>query len=328
MTFSHPVFLGFTVVAVSVVALVQVFVLFRARHDIRLLLHEQNTRAVERVLVWKWAISTIFLILSTGSVGVSLAGPEYGTREIERNREGLDVSVVVDVSRSMYASDVEPDRLSAAREFVVRLLSDMASSRFGLSVFRGEATRVLPLTHDTVALQYALQALSPDMITAPGTGIASGIRAGVEALPRDSNRYGVLLLLTDGESLSGSEEAAATMAFEARVPIVTVGVGSEEAVTITLPSGELVRDSSGEVVETVLDEENLRRISELTDGLYVRIGEPDSYELVRRFLSRHSAGEAAFTEEKVSRSVSFAGLAVFFLFLYLGVRVIRWRNLF
>lgn len=328
MIFAYPAFLGFAVVAVSGVILVQLFVLFRARHDLRLLLHEQNTRAIERVLVWKWAISTLFLVLSTASIGLALAGPEYGSREIERNREGLDISVVVDVSRSMYASDVEPDRLSAARDFVARLLSDVAASRFGLTVFRGETTRVLPLTHDSIAMQYALQALSPDMITAPGTGIASGIRAGIEALPRDSNRYGVLLLLSDGESLSGSEEAAATMAFEARVPIVVVGVGSEEAVTIGLPSGELVRDSSGEVVETVLDEENLREISQLTDGLYVRIGEPDSYDMVRRFLSRHSVGEAAFTEEQVSRSSSFAGLAVLFLFLYLGVRVIRWRNLF
>ncbi len=328
MTFVYPAFLGFTVIAVSLVVLIQVFVLVKARHDLRLLLHEQNTRAIERVLVWKWVLSTLFVMLSVASLGIALTGPEYGQREIETSRDGLDVSIVFDVSRSMYASDIEPSRLAASRDMVARLLTDFPESRFGLTVFRGAATRLLPLTRDDIAMQYALQALSPDMITAPGTSIAAGIVEGLATIPGGSNRFGAILLLSDGESLTGDDRAAAQMARDARVPIIAVGVGSSDGSVIRLPDGDLVRDVAGNVVVSLLDEQNLRALADTSEGLYVRIDEPGAYETVRRFLSRHATGEAAFMEERVSRSPLFAGLAVFFLLLHIGVKVIRWRNLF
>ncbi len=328
MTFNHPAVIGFTVIVVCLVFLLQVFVLIKARFDLRMLLHEQNTRAVERVLVWKWMLATVFLLLSTASVGVALAGPEFGRRAIERNRSGLDISVVIDVSRSMYASDIEPSRLLASRDFVARLLTDLPDSRFSLTVFRGAASRLLPLTRDDVAMQYALQALSPDMITTPGTNIADGLREGRAAIPSGSNRFAAILLLSDGESLTGDDRAAARVLADARIPVLAVGVGSMEGSTIRLPDGELIRDVSGNTVESVLDENNLRRMAELTQGVYVRIDEPDAYDTIRRYLLAHREGDVAFVEEAVRRSSSFAGLSVVFLFMYLSVRVIRWRNLF
>jgi Ca-activated chloride channel family protein len=214
------------------------------------------------------------LLAGIGLAFVALARPELGFTWTESKRRGIDVMIAVDVSRSMLARDVSPDRLTRAKLGVVDLLDRLEGDRVGLIAFAGSAFLQTPLTLDETAFRQSLDALEPGVIPRGGSDLASAIRVAVRAFRTEKNNFKLLVLLSDGEDLAGDALAAAEEAAAEKVRIYTVGVGT--------PGGELIPDAErpgrfvedeGRIVKSRLDEATLREIAERTGGFYTPLGQ-------------------------------------------------------
>jgi Ca-activated chloride channel family protein len=191
-------------------------------------------------------------------------------------RKGIDILFAVDTSRSMLAEDLKPNRLERARLGILDFVDKLEGDRVGLIPFSGSAFALCPLTLDYDAFRESLNALDTDLIPRQGTDLASAVKEADRLFDETGNNHRVLVLLTDGEDLEGEVDEAVKAAANKQMAIYTVGVGSTEgaAIPIRYQNGrsDYLRDSSGEVVRTKLDEETLRKIAEQTNALYVPLG--------------------------------------------------------
>lgn len=213
-------------------------------------------------------LACLFLILGA-------ARPQRGTQYVTAARRGVDVMVALDLSESMLAEDLKPNRLVRARHEISAILDRLQGDRMGLVAFAGAAFVQCPLTLDYSAARMFLEFMGPDLIPEPGTGIAEALRVSVRAFDPAGEGFRALILITDGEDHLGDVEAAARDARKAGVRVFTVGIGSKSGEPIPQRDDEgriegYKKDRSGKVVLTKLDEQALRKIAEITGGLYVR----------------------------------------------------------
>ena len=217
-----------------------------------------------------------FLFLAAlAAFGLTLARPRYGYTFEEVRRKGRDVLIAVDVSRSMLANDVAPDRLTRAKLAAHDLIGLLGGERVGLIAFAGSAFLQAPLTVDENAVLTSLRELSPDIIPLGGTNISDVIRVAREAFGKGEGDTRSLILFTDGEELDGNGPEAARAAADA-MRIFTIGVGSADGTLIPIPGerGEtaFVRDPQGNFVKSRLDEARLREIAQAAGGFYLHLG--------------------------------------------------------
>lgn len=211
------------------------------------------------------------ILLALLLLGCSLARPQLGVELEENEARGIDIMIALDTSRSMLAEDVKPNRLERSKLAILDLLNAVKGDRVGLIAFAGEAFLQCPLTLDYDAFRATLNATDTSVIARGGTDVAAAIEEAASALKGDRN-FKLLVLITDGEDLEASGLAAARAAGEEGLRIFTVGVGSSagELIPIRNPQGDLdyLRDQSGTLVRSALDEESLRSIAALSNGFY------------------------------------------------------------
>jgi len=214
------------------------------------------------------------LAFGAGVVGVTNLRKPGGADSVMRT--GIDVVIALDVSKSMLAVDLEPNRLERAKQMVSKLMDEMPDDRIGLVLFAGRSYLQMPLTNDHGAAKLFVSAASPDAITTQGTVIADALEMSNKAFNPKERRFKSVVLISDGEdhdinAVNKAEELAAL-----GVMINTVGVGSPEGSQIIEPStGEPKKDATGNVVISKLDENELKVISEKTNGTYVRLQSSD-----------------------------------------------------
>jgi Ca-activated chloride channel family protein len=220
---------------------------------------------------WKFVIlvSAIALIL------IAMARPQIGTRLEEVKQEGVDIFIALDVSLSMKAEDIKPNRLEKAKFEIRNLVSRLAGDRIGLVVFAGDAFTQFPLTTDYSAANLFLDITDVDDVPVPGTAIGSAIEHAMESFDTKDNTTKVIVVITDGENTDGDAMEAATEAAKQGVLLYTIGLGSPTGAPIPVynASGAQVdfkRDKTGGVVVTKLDEASLERIAEIGKGKYFR----------------------------------------------------------
>lgn len=217
--------------------------------------------------------SVIFISLSCVIVG--LANPEIGTRLQEVKQEGVDIFVALDVSLSMKAEDIKPNRLEKAKLEIRNLIDRLAGDRLGLIVFAGEAYTQFPLTTDYSAANLFLDAVDVDVVPVPGTAIGSAIKRAMESFDFKDPTTKVIVIVTDGENTEGDAFEAAEDASKKNVLLYTIGMGSPSGTPIPIynASGQQVdfkRDRNGNIVVTKLDEASLERIATIGNGKYFR----------------------------------------------------------
>lgn len=220
------------------------------------------------------------LLLAAASLGVAAAGPRWGLESVEEQTAAGDLVLALDVSKSMLAGDIAPNRLERERVLARRVLRELPGDRIGLVAFAGRAYILSPMTVDHGALQLYLDALDPDIVSQGGSSLASAIRQATDLArgARDARR-GAVLLVSDGEALEEEDEVrdAADRAARAGITIHTVGVGTPEGAPIPQGSDGQVqsymRGPDGEIVITALDEQLLRHVASTTGGRYVRLDE-------------------------------------------------------
>lgn len=206
-------------------------------------------------------------------------------------RKGIDVVVALDVSRSMLARDLAPDRLERAKQLIGKLMDEMPDDRIGLVLFAGKAYLQMPLTTDHAAAQMFINAASPDAIPQQGTVISEALRMSANAFNAAERRYKAVVLISDGEDHDPAAIETAKELAALGMMINTVGVGSPDGSYIPDPvTGENKRDQTGSQVISKLNEEELKQLAQNTNGVYVRL--QDSDEAVKQLKAQLSQIEA------------------------------------
>ena len=219
---------------------------------------------------WKfsWMLGGIVLAV------FALMRPQLGFVELPVEREGKNILIGIDTSRSMLAEDVKPNRITRTGLAIEDLLKIVAEDRVGVIAFAGAAFLQAPLTIDHGAVRHALQAVDTDIIPVGGTNLAQAIKIGTQAFERVESGSNAIILFTDGEELDDNALREAKAAGEAGVRIFTIGVGTVNGARIPeFQNGRegWVRDNTGRIVVSKLDEERLRDIANATGGQYFRL---------------------------------------------------------
>jgi Ca-activated chloride channel homolog len=206
---------------------------------------------------------------------VSLAQPRWGYTFQDVKRKGLDLLIAVDTSRSMLSNDVQPNRLERVKLATQDLINELQGDRVGLIAFAGRAFLQAPLTIDYEAAMESINDLDTKTIPEGGTNISSAIDLATQSFGKSAAGNRALIIFTDGEELSGDAVKTAKAAADQGVRIFTVGVGTPQGslIPITSDNGEtaFVKDSSGQVVKSKLDEKPLREIAQATGGFYLHL---------------------------------------------------------
>jgi Ca-activated chloride channel family protein len=209
-------------------------------------------------------ISILFLV-------IAMSRPQIGTKIEEVKREGVDVLVAIDVSKSMLARDIPPSRLDKAKHEVESFIERLRGDRIGLIAFSGVAFVQCPLTLDYGAAKIFLDIMDPELIPTPGTAIGQAIEKAIETFDQQERKYKVLVLITDGEDHGEDVMKYAEEAERQGIVIYTVGIGSPQGEPIPEDAGSgFKKDHQGEVVITKLDEFSLEKIALQTGGKYFR----------------------------------------------------------
>lgn len=226
-----------------------------------------NVSAGRRTLKKTLLLFAVFLCF------VALARPQYGYRWIDVKHKGIDILFALDTSKSMLAEDIRPNRLTRSKLAILDFVSTLSGDRVGLLPFAGSSYLMCPLTSDYQAFEQSLMAVDQATIPQGGTDIGAAILSAQKILHNEAN-HKILILITDGEQLHGDVMKAAQKAAENKMTIYTVGVGTDEGELIPDPKkGGFVQSDNGSYVKSKLDRENLQRVADTADGLYVPLGD-------------------------------------------------------
>lgn len=201
---------------------------------------------------------------------VALARPQYGFEWEEINRRGVDIMIAMDVSKSMLAEDSKPNRLTFATRKIEDMLKIFKGDRVGLIAFAGKAFLLTPLTLDYGAIRAFTAMLEPKLTTANGTALSEAVELAVRALSEVNPRSKAMIILTDGEDLTGNVDAAAKIAKDAGLQVYAIGFGSTEGAPIPVEGGGFMKDDQGNMVLSKMNESTLGKLASETGGLSLR----------------------------------------------------------
>jgi Ca-activated chloride channel family protein len=272
--FAQPFFFN----GVFVVALIAVMVLFLIKlrrktvHQFgekKLAVFTARSFSIQRFM-WKEVLTVTVFLLSV----IALTRPQWGFDWQEVRRQGLDVLVLIDTSKSMLTEDVKPNRLERAKLAVKDLLKKLKGDRIGMIAFAGDAFLTCPLTADYSGFVLSLDNLDADSIPRGGTDLGKAIQESLKGYEDVPAQYKAVIVLTDGENWEGDPVQWAKVAAQKKIRIYTVGIGTREGELIrqVQENGEagFVKDASGNFVKSRLNESVLKEIAAVTGGAYVR----------------------------------------------------------
>ena len=246
------------------------------------------------------------------------ARPQFGIKEETVKKQGVEIIVALDISRSMLAEDVSPSRLDRAKMLVSKLIDSFENDRVGLIVFAGDAFVQLPITNDFVSAKMFLQSISPDLISRQGTNLHEAINLAAGSFTSQEDIGKSIILITDGENHeAGALEAAEEAAGQGYV-IHVLGVGLPEGAPIPdSRTGGYYKDRSGQTVITRMNEQMCREISKAGQGIFVRVDNSD--QAGRAIAAEVEKMQKAETKHKSYKEYDEQFIAVAWIVLFLLV---------
>lgn len=264
-------------------------------------------------------IKILFIILSFSLAIFSLSSPKYGYKIEEVKRRGGDIIVAIDVSKSMLAEDIKPNRLERAKRKLKDILDILQGDRIGLVAFAGTSFLQCPLTLDYQAFGIFLDYLEPSLIPVGGTSIGNALNTAVKAFLKDSKGSQSIIIITDGEDQEDSINPMIKSLKDKNIRVFTIGIGKDEGVPIPSEDG-LKKDEKGNIILTKLDSKSLEHLSNETGGFFIRSvsGDIDIQKIYFEGIKANSKDNDFNSSKRQiweERFQIFVGLALFFLIL-------------
>jgi Ca-activated chloride channel homolog len=223
----------------------------------------------------KSGIKFSLLLLGFALGCLALTNPRKPIDAPGEERKGIDVVIALDVSNSMTATDVPPDRLQKAKQFITKLIDKLPNDRVGLVLFAGNAYVQMPLTFDHGAAKLYVSSATPGSIPSQGTAISDALEKGRLVFEETSDRFKSIVLITDGETHDENAEEELQEAVQRGIMVNTVGLGSPEGTTILDSAGNVKKDEAGNTVISKLNDAILKNIATTSQGAYVHLENSD-----------------------------------------------------
>ena len=222
---------------------------------------------------FKLNLKLILECLAILLLSIGLANPKIGTELNSINREGVDIVFAIDVSKSMLAEDVAPNRLLRSKRIISEIINSLNSDRVGIVAYAAQAIPQVPLTTDFASVKNFLQIIDTDMLSSQGTSIDSALNLSANFFDKNSETNRVLILLSDGEDHDDIPESLINLIIENNINLISIGVGQDSGSTIPIKVNGRIdsykKDSNGEVVITKRNSEILNKIANSSGGEYI-----------------------------------------------------------
>lgn len=269
-----------------------------------------------RLKFFLFCLSLIFII-------IGLANPQIGSKMEEVKREGVDLMIAIDLSNSMLAEDLQPNRLMRAKQSISRLIDRLDGDRIGLVVFAGDAYVQLPITTDYSAAKLFLSTINTNIVPTQGTAIGKAIELSINSFDVSNDQNKAIIIITDGENHEDDAIQKAKEAEDMGIFVHTIGMGSAEGGPIPIKNryGTITsyqKDKSGNTVITKLNEEMLKEIAANGGGSYIRANSTQSgldalFKEINK-MEKKEIGSKVFTDYK-DRFQWFLGIALLLLII-------------
>lgn len=201
-----------------------------------------------------------------------LARPQFGSKKETVTRQGIETVIALDISNSMLAEDIAPNRLEKAKNIISKLIDGFKNDKVGMIVFAGDAFVQLPITSDFISAKMFLESISPALISRQGTDIGGAISLAMKSFTPNEGVGKAIIVITDGENHEGGAEEAARLAAEKGMNVYVLGVGSTDGAPIPTENGnDYRRDKEGNIVVTKLNEEMGKAVASAGNGAYIRV---------------------------------------------------------
>ena len=270
--FEHPIFL-YLLVLIPALAFIHLFLTNRRKKALE---EFGNMELLEdlmpNVSFKRPGIKFYFLLLALIVLIFAIAGPQFGSKLQTVKRKGIELMIALDVSNSMMAEDIQPNRLDRAKRAISRLVDKLHNDRVGFIVFAGDSYVQLPITTDYASAKMFLNTITTDAVSKQGTAIGSAIYKGIQSFTSDENVNRAIIVITDGENHEDDPVAAAAAAAEKGIKVYTVGMGLPKGAPIPSSNGrsnDFMKDKDGNVVITKLDEATLQQVAITGNGAYI-----------------------------------------------------------
>ena len=319
----HPAYL-YALLIIPVIWLVFILLRLRLRRLRKTVVDPAlMPRIVSGISVFKPYLKMIWLSLALAMFIIALANPQMGTKLEKIKRKGADIVFALDISNSMLAEDVKPNRLGKAKQIISKLIDNMVADRTGIIVYAGEALPILPITTDYAAAKMFLHQINPSMIGTQGTALDEALRVAQTYFDRDDADK-IVIILTDGEDHGQNAREMARQLAEQGIKIITVGIGTSTGAPIPIRrNGMLVSyktDREGKRVITRRNDQLLYALAQATHGIYVDGNNSrQAVKQIEDYLSKINRKE--YEEKRITGFKDqfqwFVGAGLLFLLLYI-----------
>ena len=275
--FASPQYLYLLLVLVALAA-IHYYIIYKKKRQVKRFGDPELTKQLFLgVSRWRPEVKFWITMLALASFIVALARPQFGTRLDTRERTGIEAIIALDVSNSMLAEDVKPNRLEKAKMMVSNMVDGMRDDKIGLIVFAGQAFVQLPITSDYVSAKMFLETISPSMMSVQGTDIAEAINLSMRSFTQQEDVSRAIFVITDGEDNEARGVEAAKQAASQGVRVYVLGIGNPGGAPIPIPgTGQYIIDDEGNTVISRLSEEMCREIATAGNGSYIYVDNSSS----------------------------------------------------
>ena len=262
-------------IAIPIIVLAFVLLLFWRRHKQKQFAnHDLLLRLSPEKSMFKSSLKIVLWSLAITCIAIGLVNPKFGTKLETVKREGVDIVFAVDVSKSMLAEDIAPNRLDKSKQLVTQIINNLASDRVGIIAYAGQAYPQLPITTDYAAAKMFLQNMNTDMLSSQGTAIADAIEMATTYFNDEEQTNRILCIISDGEDHESQNINLSSIVGDTGITIFTIGVGSISGAPIPIKENNIIKsykkDENGEVVITKLNEKILSEMALESNGKYFK----------------------------------------------------------
>ena len=275
--FAHPEFL-YLLFTLPILALFYIYAFLQKRRAIKKYGNpELLSVLMPDVSIKRQHLKFVLLFSAIAVMVFVIAGPQFGTKLETVKRQGIEIMVCLDVSNSMLAEDVSPNRLEKAKQMLSKLTDGFTDDKVGMIVFAGDAFTQLPITSDYISAKMFLSSITPSMVSTQGTAIGAALNLAARSFTPNESSDKAIIVITDGENHEDDAVGAAKAAAEKGIHVNIVGIGDPKGSPISIDgSNNFMKDNEGNVVVTKLNEQMCQEIAAAGNGMYVRADNTNS----------------------------------------------------